>query len=200
MTAAPPLPPASPPASPPVATALSGAALLAAIDAAVQCVPDFPQPGIIFRDIASLIAAPALFAATVDLLAARAADFAPTAILAVEARGFLFGAPLALALGLPLVPVRKAGKLPGATVGIDYGLEYGRDRLELQRNALWPGARVLLVDDLLATGGTISAAATLAQQLGATVAGALFLIELAELGGAARLAAAGVSVAALLRY
>jgi adenine phosphoribosyltransferase len=189
-----------PPAPVTAASDASEAELLASIDAAIRAVPDFPQPGILFRDIAPLIAAPRLFAATVALLAARAARFAPTVLLAVEARGFLFGAPLALALGLPLVPVRKAGKLPGDAVGIDYGLEYGRDRLEMQRDALVPGARALLIDDLLATGGTIGAAATLARQLGAQIVGALFLIELVELGGAARLAAADVPVATLLRY
>lgn len=173
---------------------------LARVAAAVRVVPDFPQPGIQFRDITPLIGDASAFADSVALLTERARTVAPDVIVAVEARGFLFGAPLALALGVPLVPVRKPGKLPAATHGVDYGLEYGRDRLELHVDALMPGARALLVDDLLATGGTIGAAAALVERCGAHVAGALFLIELVALGGRARLGAAGVPVDALLGY
>jgi adenine phosphoribosyltransferase len=175
------------------------AAALAMIDAAVRIIPDFPQPGILFRDITPLLADPAAFAAAQALLLERARHFAPDVIVAVEARGFLFGAPLALDLGVPLVPVRKPGKLPGDTHVIDYGLEYGADRLEIHTDAMAVGRRVLLVDDLLATGGTVCAAATLVERLGANVVGALFLIELEGLGGAERLAEAGIPVSALLR-
>lgn len=176
------------------------AARLAAIDAVVRVVPDFPQPGIQFRDITPLIANAALFGDAVALMADQVAKLAPDAIVAVEARGFLFGAPLALRLGLPLVPVRKPGKLPGQTHIIAYGLEYGRDRLELHVDALAVGSRAVIVDDLLATGGTVAAAAELVRRLGAQVLGAAFLIELGDLGGRERLAAADVAVTSLLRY
>jgi adenine phosphoribosyltransferase len=173
---------------------------LSAISAAIRIIPDFPLPGIQFRDITPLMAAPALFDDAVALMAARVAALQPDALVAVEARGFLFGAPLALALALPLVPVRKPGKLPGETHSVDYGLEYGRDRLELHVDALPTAARVVIIDDLLATGGTVAAAADLVRRCGAEVAGAAFLIELAELGGRARLAETRVAVDALLTY
>jgi adenine phosphoribosyltransferase len=176
------------------------AAALARIDAAVRIIPDFPQPGILFRDITPLIADPTAFADAQHIMAERARLLAPDFIVAVEARGFLFGAPLALDLGIGLVPVRKPGKLPGATHAIDYGLEYGNDRLEIHSDALKQGTRVLLVDDLLATGGTVCAAVSLVRALGAEVVGSLFLIELSGLGGAERLAAASISSDALLRY
>lgn len=173
---------------------------LAAIDASIRIIADFPKPGIQFRDITPLIAEPSRFADAVALMAARIAPLGPDAIVAVEARGFLFGAPLALALGLPLVPVRKPGKLPGETHMIAYGLEYGSDRLELHVDALSAGHRAVIVDDLLATGGTVAAAADLVRRTGAAVAGAIFLVELADLDGRARFGAADVSVEALLTY
>ncbi len=178
----------------------TAAAMLAAIDAAIRIIPDFPKAGIQFRDITPMIADAALLRGAVDLLAARAATFAPDVIVAVEARGFLFGGPLALALGIGLVPVRKPGKLPALVHGADYGLEYGRDRLEIHADAIAPGARVLLLDDLLATGGTVGAAASLVRQVGGDPVGALFLIELAALGGRARLAIAGINCDTLLTY
>lgn len=177
-----------------------GDASLAAIDAAIRIIPDFPQPGILFRDITPLIADPGLFADVVERLAAIARRFQPDIIIAVEARGFLFGGPVALALGIGLVPVRKPGKLPGATHAADYGLEYGKDRLEIHTDAVRAGTRVLLLDDLLATGGTVGATASLARRLGADVVGSLFLIELAGLGGRERLSGEGVAVEALLTY
>lgn len=176
------------------------AAKLAEIDAVIRIIPDFPQPGVQFRDITPLIANAALFGVAVALIAEQVAELAPDAIVAVEARGFLFGAPLALRLGLPLVPVRKPGKLPGQTHIIAYGLEYGSDRLELHVDALAPDSRTVIVDDLLATGGTVAAAAELVRRLGAQVLGAAFLIELGDLGGRERLAAAEVGVTSLLRY
>ena len=186
---------------------------LARMDAHIRIIPDFPQPGIAFRDITPLIADPRCFADAVAMLAEVARPLRPDVIVAVEARGFLFGGPLALALGIGLVPVRKAGKLPGAVHGVDYGLEYGRDRMEIHIDALpnngaadaVPGkagapARVLLLDDLLATGGTVAAAAELIGHVGGQIVGALFLIELAGLGGRERLAAQGISTQALLTY
>ncbi len=173
---------------------------LRAVAAAVRLIPDFPQPGIQFRDITPLIADARAFALAVELMAARARAFAPDIIVAAEARGFLFGAPLALALGVGLVPVRKPGKLPAAVHEAAYGLEYGSDRLQIHADAAHPGARALLVDDLLATGGTILAAADLVRRVGAQPVGALFLIELEGLAGRTRLTDAGIACEALLSY
>ncbi|MBL0915546.1 MAG: adenine phosphoribosyltransferase, partial [Sphingopyxis sp.] len=161
----------------------------------VRTIPDFPKPGIQFRDITTLIGDAAGFSETVRRLAARAAAYRPDFIVAVEARGFLFGAAMATALGLGLVPVRKAGKLPGVTIGVDYELEYGTDRLELHEGAILPGHRVVLVDDLLATGGTILATAALMRGVGAEVPAALLVLALPDLGGSRRLASAGPACA-----
>jgi adenine phosphoribosyltransferase len=168
--------------------------------ALVRTIPDFPKPGIQFRDTTSLIGHGPGFAETVRRLADRAAVHRPDAIVAVEARGFLFGAALAAMLRLGVVPVRKAGKLPGVTIGVDYALEYGTDRLELHEGAIAPGDRVVLVDDLLATGGTILAAAELMRAAGAEVAAALFVIDLPDLGGSARLAAGGIACETLIAF
>ena len=173
---------------------------LAAIDAAIRLIPDFPKPGIQFRDITGLIADPRAFQLAVDMLVVRARGFSPDVIVAAEARGFLFGAPLALALGIGLVPVRKPGKLPAAVHEAAYGLEYGSDRLQIHTDAAHPGARALLVDDLLATGGTIGAAADLVRRVGAEPVGALFLIELVGLPGRQVLTDAGIGCEALLAY
>ncbi|WP_260583046.1 adenine phosphoribosyltransferase [Sphingopyxis sp. PET50] len=166
----------------------------------VRTIPDFPKPGIQFRDITTLIGDAAGFAEAVRRLAVRAASYSPDLIVAVEARGFLFGAAMATAMGLGLVPVRKAGKLPGVTIGVDYELEYGTDRLELHEGAVLPGHRVLLIDDLLATGGTILATADLIRSAGAEVAAALFVIDLPDLGGSARLAAGGLACETLIAF
>ena len=184
-------------AAPPVA---SRAERIAAIDAAIRTVPDFPQPGILFRDITPMIGNGALFADAVALLAELARRFEPDVIVAVESRGFLFGAPVALDLGIGIVPVRKPGKLPADTHGVDYGLEYGRDRLEIHVDAIGHRARVLLLDDLLATGGTVNAAAELVRRAGGDPVGALFLIELAGLNGRAPIEAQGIACDALLVY
>ncbi len=166
----------------------------------VRTIPDFPKPGIQFRDITTLIGDAAGFAESVRRLSALAAVHRPDFIVAVEARGFLFGAAMATAMGLGLVPVRKAGKLPGVTIGVDYELEYGVDRLELHEGAVLPGHRVVLVDDLLATGGTILATAALMRNVGAEVAAALFVIDLPGLGGSQRLAAAGLRCETLIAF
>jgi len=166
----------------------------------VRTIPDFPKPGIQFRDITTLIGDAAGFAESVRRLADRAAVHRPDYIVAVEARGFLFGAAMATAMGIGLVPVRKAGKLPGVTIGVDYELEYGVDRLELHEGAVTAGHRVVLVDDLLATGGTILAAAQLMRNVGAEVAAALFVIDLPGLGGSQRLEAAGLQCETLIAF
>ena len=168
--------------------------------ALVRTIPDFPKPGIQFRDITTLLADPAGFAELVDRMATIARPLDADLIVGIEARGFILGAALAHALGVGFVPVRKAGKLPGKTVGIDYILEYGTDRLELHEGQVADGARVLLVDDLIATGGTALAAAQLLREQGATVLMALFAIDLPDLGGMAALEADGVASAALIAF
>lgn len=149
----------------------------------IRDIPDFPIPGILFRDITPLLAAPTAFACAVDRLAERYQAESLDAIVAVESRGFLFGAPLAQRLALPILPVRKPGKLPAATLSVQYTLEYGANTLELHADAIAPGQRALIVDDLLATGGTLAAAAQLVEQAGGVVAGLAVVIELTGLAG-----------------
>jgi len=152
----------------------------------IQDVPDFPKPGIVFKDITPLLAEPRAFAHAIERMAARVEP--PDVVVAIESRGFLFGAGLALRWHVPLVPARKPGKLPRATVRETYALEYGQDSLEMHSDALRPGGRVLIVDDLLATGGTAAAVTRLVERMGAQVTALLFLIELRGLGGRERLA------------
>ena len=152
----------------------------------IRDVPDFPKPGILFRDITPLLRSPAAFAASIDQLAA--ATTPPDAVVAIESRGFVFGAGLALRWGVPFVPARKFGKLPWNTLRESYSLEYGADALELHTDALAPGARIAIVDDLLATGGTAAAAARLVTRIGGRVTAMLFVIELTGLGGRQALA------------
>ena len=172
----------------------------AELKALVRTVPDFPARGIQFRDVTTLIGHGAGFAAAVGHLADRARATQAQAIAGMEARGFIFGAAVAVALGVGFVPVRKPGKLPVATIGIDYALEYGSDRLEIDPNAIAQGQTVVIVDDLIATGGTALAAAELLRKAGARVDHALFAIDLPDLGGADRLRAAGVAVDALMAF
>lgn len=166
----------------------------------IRTIPDFPAAGIQFRDITTLIAHGEGLAATLDLLVERAREARPSAVAGVEARGFIFGTAIAARLGLGFVLLRKAGKLPVPTIGIDYALEYGTARLELDPGAVDEGERVLLVDDLLATGGTAIAGAQLLRQAGAVVDHALFVIDLPDLGGGAALRAAGVEPEALFDF
>jgi adenine phosphoribosyltransferase len=161
-------------------------------------VPDFPKPGIVFKDITPVLAAPAAFAAVIELLAEHGAALHCDAVLAIESRGFILGAPLAQRLGLPLHLVRKRGKLPRAALSVRYELEYGFDHLEVHADALHKGGRYLIVDDVIATGGTAAAVASLVAQQGATVAACLFLIELTFLAGRAKLG--DVPVVSLVDY
>jgi adenine phosphoribosyltransferase len=154
----------------------------------IRDVPDFPKPGILFRDITPLLRQPAVFREAIRQLAAHYRDARIDVVAAAEARGFIFAAPLALELDVGFVPVRKPGKLPFDTYAFHYELEYGSDTLEIHRDGIAAGQRVLLVDDLLATGGTIEACCRLVEQSHATVAGCAFLIELVGLGGGQRLA------------
>ncbi|MFV0442838.1 MAG: adenine phosphoribosyltransferase [Planctomycetaceae bacterium] len=154
----------------------------------IRTVADFPKPGIQFRDITPLLANPQAFHEATHRLALRYRRSGVTAVAAAEARGFIFAAPLALELNAGFIPIRKPGKLPFETQSFHYELEYGRDTLEVHRDAYCPGDRVLLVDDLLATGGTMSACAQLAVQSGAEVVGCAFVIELPALKGRERLA------------
>ncbi len=166
--------------------------------ALIHAIPDFPKPGILFRDIAPMLADPEAFREVIDAMAVQAREWGVEAIAGIESRGFLFGAPVALSLGVPFVPIRKAGKLPGETVQEEYALEYGTAILEVQKDAALSGRRVLIVDDLLATGGTTRAAASLVTTLGGTVAGFSVLIELEALGG--RSALGELPIQSLLTY
>ena len=154
----------------------------------IRDIADFPKPGILFRDITPLLASPAAFRAAVEQLAAHYRGTNVGVVAAAEARGFLFAAPLALELGVGFVPVRKPGKLPFDTHAFHYDLEYGADTLEIHIDGFAAGQNVLLVDDLLATGGTMEACCRLVEKAGVRVAGFAFVIELLSLGGAARLA------------
>jgi adenine phosphoribosyltransferase len=161
-----------------------------AVRAAIRDVPDFPKPGVMFKDITPVLSTPRLFQAVVDHFVERYRPLKPDAVVIIDARGFIIGSPVAYALSAPVIPVRKRGKLPYRTVEIEYDLEYGRSALAIHEDALRPGQRVVVIDDVLATGGTAGAAASLIQRLGATVLECGFLIELAFLGGRSRLAGA----------
>ncbi len=163
----------------------------------IRAVPDFPKPGILFYDISTLLRHGPAWAAAVSQLARAIRPHRPDLLAGIESRGFLIAAPLALELGLGFVMLRKRGKLPGETVGLDYALEYGTDRIEIQADAVEPGQRVVLLDDLLATGGTMAAGVRLLRQAGAVVPAVAALIELAFLRGRARL---DLPCETLLRY
>ncbi|MBP7547134.1 MAG: adenine phosphoribosyltransferase [Corallincola sp.] len=178
-------------------TALPCEALL---KASIKSIPDYPKPGIIFRDVTSLMENGEAFACAIDALLAPFVTAGVTKVVGAEARGFIFGAPLALRLGAGFVPVRKPRKLPRETLRESYALEYGTDTLEIHTDAIQPGERVLLVDDLLATGGTILATAQLVQRLGGTVVGAAFVVGLPDLPGEGRLRELGIEPHVLVRY
>ena len=164
----------------------------------IREIRDFPKPGILFRDITPLLASPAALRQTVCRMAEPFRREKIDLVAAVEARGFIFAAPLALELSAGLVPIRKRGKLPFKTRSYTYALEYGTDTLEMHVDAIAPGARVLVVDDLLATGGTVEACCHMIESTGGTVAGCAFVIELAGLGGARRIAQ--YKMVSLIRY
>ncbi len=161
---------------------------LTEIAAAIRDIPDFPEKGIVFKDITPLLADARLFDAAVEHLAARTAPLRADTVVAIEARGFILGAPLALRLGCGFVPVRKPGKLPFRTLREGYALEYGSGELEAHEDAFVQGHRVLVVDDVLATGGTAAATARLVERLGGSVEGYAFLLEIAALEGRGRIA------------
>jgi adenine phosphoribosyltransferase len=181
-------------------TTAEGPSLTTALETLIRDVPDYPSPGILFKDITPLLADHDAFTATVQALASAGRDASGATVvdkvLGMEARGFILAAPVALALGAGFVPVRKAGKLPGPTHAVSYALEYGEATLEIHQDAVAPGERVLLVDDVLATGGTIAATRELVERSGASVAGVAVLMELSALPG--RKAVDGLAVTALL--
>jgi adenine phosphoribosyltransferase len=164
----------------------------------IRAIPDFPQPGILFRDITPLLGNPVAMQYSIDRFAEQVTDYRVDYIVGIESRGFIFGMPLAYKLGVGFAPVRKPGKLPAAVHAASYALEYGSDTLELHQDAFPTGSRVLIIDDLIATGGTAAATAELIEQTGCTVAGFGFLIELVGLGGRAKLP--DVPITVLLQY
>ena len=170
------------------------------IKSSIKSIPNYPKEGIIFRDITSLLEVPAAFKATVDLIVEQYRDKGITKVLGTESRGFIFGAPVALALGLPFELVRKPKKLPRETISQSYQLEYGQDTLEMHVDAISEGDNVLIIDDLLATGGTVEATVKLVQRLGGVVKHAAFVINLPELGGEKRLNNLGVDCYTLINF
>jgi adenine phosphoribosyltransferase len=168
------------------------------LKAKIRHVPDFPKAGILFYDVTTLLRDPEGFRMAIDTLAKPFAGRGIDTVVGIESRGFILGSAVADRIGTGFVPIRKLGKLPAATVRASYELEYGSDSLEMHRDAIDPGQRVLIVDDLLATGGTASAAVQLVRQVGGTVEGLAFLIELVDLGGRSRLP--GEHITAVLQY
>ncbi|MFH0877473.1 MAG: adenine phosphoribosyltransferase [Candidatus Omnitrophota bacterium] len=164
----------------------------------IRNIPDFPKQGILFRDITTLLNDKDAFQKSVDALAEAVKDQKVDYVIAVESRGFIFGAPLAYKLGAGFVPVRKKGKLPAETISAEYALEYGADSLHMHKDALKPDSRVLIVDDLLATGGTMAAVCQLTEKLKAKICGIIFLIELCDLKGRDKLK--GYPVFSLIQY
>lgn len=170
------------------------------IKSSIKSIPNYPKEGIIFRDITTLLEVPAAFKAAVDLIVAQYRDKKITKVLGTESRGFIFGAPVALALGLPFELVRKPKKLPRETISQSYQLEYGQDTLEMHCDAIVAGDNVLVIDDLLATGGTVEATVKLVERLGGKVHHAAFVINLPELGGEKRLSELGVNCYTLVNF
>jgi adenine phosphoribosyltransferase len=164
----------------------------------IRDIPDFPKPGIVFRDITTLLRDPAGLKCSIETLAAQVRDLQPQYIVGMESRGFIFGSALAYELGLGFIPVRKPGKLPADVHTVEYVLEYGTDRLEIHQDAVVPNSRVLIVDDLIATGGTAGATAQLLQEIGSTLVGCAFIIELDALNGRSRLP--DVPIISLVHY
>jgi len=170
------------------------------IKSRIRTVPHYPKQGIMFRDITTLLKDPAGFHTTVDELVERYKGMKIDKIAGIESRGFILGAPLAYALGMGFIPIRKKGKLPAETIGHDYELEYGTDRIEIHTDAIEKGDRVLLVDDLIATGGTAEAACKLIEEMGGKIVECCFIIDLPDIGGRARLEKHGLKVFALCEF
>ena len=170
------------------------------IKSSIKSISNYPKEGIIFRDITTLLEVPSAFKATIDLIVEQYRDKGITKVLGTESRGFIFGAPVALALGLPFELVRKPKKLPRETISQSYQLEYGQDTLEIHVDAISEGDNVLIIDDLLATGGTVEATVKLVQRLGGVVKHAAFVINLPELGGEKRLNNLGVDCYTLVNF
>ena len=170
------------------------------IKSSIKSIPNYPKEGIIFRDITTLLEVPSAFKATIDLIVEQYRNKGITKVLGTESRGFIFGAPVALALGLPFELVRKPKKLPRETISQSYQLEYGQDTLEMHVDAISEGDNVLIIDDLLATGGTVEATVKLVQRLGGVVKHAAFVINLPELGGEKRLNNLGVDCYTLVNF
>lgn len=170
------------------------------IKSSIRTIPDYPKPGIMFRDITTLLKDPIAFRTTIDQLVERYKSQKIDKVAGIEARGFIIGAPLAVVLGVGFVPIRKTGKLPGETIGHDYALEYGTDRIEVHLDAIAEGERILLVDDLIASGGTAEAACKLIERIGGVVVECAFVIELPELGGRKILEKNGHGVFALCEF
>ncbi len=166
--------------------------------AKIREIPDFPKPGILFYDITTLLKDPVAYRAAIDAMLAPYTGMAIDIVVGMESRGFIFSAPMAYQLGAGLVPVRKLGKLPAETISIEYALEYGSNTLEVHRDAIQPGQKVLIVDDLLATGGTVNGTVELVQRLRGEIAGLAFLVELGFLKGRDRLA--GYAVSSVITY
>lgn len=173
---------------------------LALIASSIKSIPDYPKPGIIFRDITSLVENPAAFRAAIDLMVQHCKEKGINKVIGTESRGFIFGAPVALALNVPFVLVRKPGKLPRETIAQSYELEYGQDTLEIHVDSIQKGDNVLIIDDLLATGGTVEATVKLVQRLGGEVKHAAFVINLPDLGGEQRLRDLGVEPYTLVNF
>jgi adenine phosphoribosyltransferase len=170
------------------------------IKSRVRTVPHYPKPGIMFRDITTVLKDPVGLRATIDELARRYADVKIDKIAAIESRGFIIGAPLAYILGVGFVPIRKKGKLPAETIGHDYELEYGSDRIEIHTDAIAKGERVLLVDDLIATGGTAEAAVILIEKMGGKIVECCFMIDLPDIGGRKRIEKRGHKIFSLCEF
>ncbi len=168
------------------------------LKALIRDIPDFPKPGILFRDITTLLRDPAGLQYTIDTMATQVCDLEPQYIVGMESRGFIFGAALAYKLGIGFIPVRKLGKLPAAVHTVEYALEYGTDKLQIHQDAATPGSRIVIVDDLIATGGTAAATAKLIEEIGSHLVGCAFVIELDDLGGRSHLP--DVPISSLVHY
>jgi len=170
------------------------------LEASIRAIPDYPKPGIVFRDITTLLQNPRAFRRSVDALVHPYIGIGLDQIVGIEARGFILGGAIAHQLTAGFVPIRKKGKLPGDKINIAYSLEYGVDEMEMHRDSIKPGEKVLLVDDLIATGGTAEAGVKLLQELGADVVAACFVIDLPDLGGSQKIEALGVPVRTLIEF